>query len=95
MSIIHTNTDYNFVCANAVDIYGETPQLMMLIEEMSELTQAICKHFRGSDNRENIAEEMVDVEIMLNQAHMIFDNYDLCEQYEEKKLLRLKNKLNQ
>lgn len=93
MPMFCTNTDCVFVCQSAIEKYGKTAQLNMLIEEMSELTQAICKHLRGFDNHENIAEEIVDVEIMLNQARMIFDNYDLCEEYEGKKIQRLRQRL--
>ena len=44
---------------------SEEHNITCLIEEMSELTQALCKHQRGRDNMDNIAEEMHDVMMML------------------------------
>ena len=43
--------------------YGLNHQKIKLIEEMAELTQAICK---GNEN--NIIEEIADVEILLEQV---------------------------
>lgn len=44
------------------DHYGLEHQSQKLIEEMAELTVAICK-----DNESDILEEIADVEIMLEQ----------------------------
>lgn len=43
----------------------EEHNIRCLIEEMAELTQALCKRLRGKDNLDNIAEEMSDVLMML------------------------------
>lgn len=42
-------------------------QLIVAIEELSELQKEFCKALRGQDNIKNIIEEMADVEIMLEQ----------------------------
>lgn len=57
----------------AIDTYGKDKQLDVAIEEMSELTKAICKFKRGQDNHQQIVEEIADVEIMLEQLKMICD----------------------
>lgn len=57
----------------AIAKYGKEAQLKMVIEEMAELTQAICKSFRGANNHENIVEEIADVEIMLAQLKIIYE----------------------
>lgn len=44
---------------------SEEHNIRCLIEEMAELTQALCKRLRGKDNLDNIAEEMSDVLMML------------------------------
>lgn len=36
--------------------WGTQAQIMMAIEEMSELTKELCKHFRGRPNGEEIVE---------------------------------------
>jgi NTP pyrophosphatase (non-canonical NTP hydrolase) len=55
---------------DAVALWGQRTQSMILIEEMAELTQAIIKQQRESDVfsfTPNMLEEMVDVTIMLTQ----------------------------
>lgn len=49
-------------------------QVIILIEEMSELTKELTKSLRGNrENRANIAEELGDVQLMLNQALIIYN----------------------
>lgn len=55
-----------------VDKYKEK-QINICIEEMSELTKALCKHKRGQTDLENIKEEIADVHIMLMQMLMLFE----------------------
>ena len=55
------------ILMKAIEKYGDKAQILQSIEEMSELTKEICKHFRGNDNLDRIAEEMADVEVMLDQ----------------------------
>ena len=60
--------------------YGIEPQSRQTIEEMAELTQAITKFWRYTGNdaqqlkglKNAIAEEIGDVEIMLEQLKILF-----------------------
>lgn len=76
----------------AVDTYGAESQIDMMIEEMSELTKALCKYKRSPDGGtvDNVLEEMADVQIMLNQMALIFDD---CTEQEIVKLVRLESRL--
>ena len=80
--------------------WGTDFQIMMLFEEMAELTVAVTHCFRDSVKNwdkdiENIAEEIADVRIMLEQIAFIFEIPDnLIREQEEKKLLRLKKRLS-
>ena len=64
----------------AVEKFGEIAQIDQATEEMAELIVALNKYkryvnFRQGDKEEilaHIAEERADVEIMLNQLHVIF-----------------------
>ena len=59
----------------AIDTWGPEMQMIVAIEEMSELTKALTKYIRAYDVTEieaNIREEMADVGIMLNQLSLIF-----------------------
>lgn len=81
------------ILQQAIKEYGPTAQLWVVLEEMSELAKEICKSVRGKDNTEEIAEEVADVEIMLEQVKMIFGVHDLVEWNIAKKVCRLKNRL--
>ena len=77
----------------ALEAYGGDAQQKMLLEEMSELQKEICKNWRGRQNLQEIAEEMADVQIMLDQMTLFFQNGGLQEQYRLKKLDRLGSRL--
>ena len=51
--------------------YGEK-QIVVAIEELSELQKELCKSLRGKTNRENIIEEIADVLIMLDQVILYY-----------------------
>lgn len=70
----------------AVAKWGKRAQALKAIEEMSELSQAVlklvfCEDYGIGDEqaiRDNISMERADVEIMLNQLHVIFgDNSEM------------------
>ena len=47
-------------------------QLIVAIEELSELQKELCKSLRDKTNIDNIIEEIADVEIMLEQMKLYF-----------------------
>lgn len=63
---------------DAVRTWGRDAQMLMMVEEMSELTKEICKFYRAADDASasaaagNIREEMADVQIMLDQMKIMF-----------------------
>ncbi len=58
----------------AVHTWGKQAQLLMVLEEMSELQKEILKNInRGKENLDEIIDETADVEIMLEQLKYIFD----------------------
>lgn len=83
---------------HAIRLYGEPAQMDMAVEEMAELTKAICKVKRASCAAEaaaaleNAVEEMADVQIMLDQLRIIF--HRSTEEIEEAKLERLAGRLH-
>ena len=80
---------------SAIDTYGEVMQITVAFEEMSELQKELCKHLRGSGSQENIAEEIADVEIMIEQMKMLFNCEAAVLQVREKKVKRLKERMEQ
>lgn len=82
------------ICKRAVEQYGKQPQIIMAMEEMSELIQALSKSIRGKENVDNIAEEIADVEIMLMQLKMIFHCGTMVNSIKSDKTYRLEERLN-
>lgn len=87
--------DERNIILQAISEYGVDAQTDMMIEEMSELTKALCKYRRTKDNKtlDNIIEEMADVQIMLDQMMEIYDKDGKFEKYRDAKLLRLAARL--
>lgn len=78
----------------AIDTWGTERQIIVAIDEMSELTKVLTKYIRADDAAAtivtNIREEMADVGIMLNQLSLIFG--DTTEE-EIRKLNRLRRRI--
>lgn len=79
-----------------IDAYGEEAQLDMAIEEMSELTKAICKYkryFKTADAKEkerltsDIIEETADVALNIEQLAYMFGK-EKVEEMKDYKLQR-------
>lgn len=79
------------VFRNAVQKWGKEAQTDMMIEEMAELTKEILNERRGRDH--NIAEEMADVQIMLAQMEIIFQNAEEVGRIFWEKIARLDQRL--
>lgn len=78
------------VCKRAVEAYGKEHQLIICMEEMAELTKELSKNLRGHNNLQEIAEEVADVEVMLEQVKLIFTLREAAAEAKEAKLLRLR-----
>ena len=77
------------ICASALETWGPEAQTLMVFEEMAELQKELCKHARGLGDRSHIAEEIADVEIMLEQMKILHDCEELVKGLKEYKLTRL------
>lgn len=78
----------------AIDKWGAEAQITMVFEEMAELQKELCKCLRGKDNRIEIADEIADVEIMLEQMKVLFSIENGVERHKKLKLSRLKDRVN-
>lgn len=86
------------ILSMAIATYGDDMQIIVAIEEMSELIKAITKYIRADIASDDISEivadareEMADVRIMLDQLVIIFG--DTTEE-ENFKLKRLRQRIN-
>lgn len=55
---------------------GPQKQKIKAMEEMAELIHAISRDLTNETDRENLAEEMADVSIMLEQLLIIYGNWE-------------------
>lgn len=78
-SLLEKNIAYN----------GYILQKTVAVEEMSELTKELVKDLRGIADEKHIAEEIADVEIMLEQLKIIYNNSDIVEKFKVAKLERI------
>lgn len=83
-----------------VDTWGVDAQMMMCVEEMSELTKAICKYSRfdkenASDEiKYNLLEEIADVINMAEQMRFIFGK-EKIDAIRDAKIERCINTINE
>ena len=87
------------IITRAIDTYGYDAQLKMAIEEMSELTKAICKLWRADTEEEferlleDVTEETADVQIMVLQVASMAGSKEVNRIMDEK-LERLEARLD-
>lgn len=77
------------IIRSALRCFGESNQVVVAIEEMSELQKELCKLLRGRADTNHIAEEIADVEIMLAQMKEAFNLYHSVDTHRYFKLQRL------
>lgn len=75
------------ILTTAINVFGGIAQEEVAVEECSELIQAIIHKHRGREH--NIAEEIADVEIMLEQLKIINGCFGEVESIHKAKIDRL------
>lgn len=79
----------------ALKTWGKEPQMLQVIEEMSELIKEILKNVnRHKDNINELIEETADVEIMLEQLKYCYNIRKEVEDYKAQKLLKINKRLD-
>ncbi len=80
----------NEIYKAALNRFGATRQIFKTFEEMAELQVAISQNqTKGIGNYNDIAEEIADVRIMLEQMLILFDCRGLSDRYRREKVARL------
>lgn len=77
----------------ALNKLGAESQMLMVFEEMAELQKELCKSARGKNNLNQIAEEVADVRIMLEQVENFYACEMLVQEFRKQKLERLERRL--
>lgn len=81
---------------DAIEEFGEAAQVTMVFEEMAELQKELCKWTRNGESvaaTHHIAEEIADVEIMLDQMKLLFDIDGSVQAHRLEKVVRLGNRI--
>ena len=81
---------YTEVCRDIVRHFGKQHQIQKAIEELNELSVALAKYSNlpCGDYIRSVTEEMADVEIMLEQLKVIFNNKNMVMRVRDYKLKR-------
>lgn len=80
----------------ALRVWHKEPQMLQVIEEMSELTKEILKNVnRKKENTAEIIEETADVEIMLEQLKCCYHIKEEVEAYKKEKLKKIERRLDE
>ena len=85
----------NPVLKRALETWGEQAQMLMVVEEMSELMKEVLKNInRKKNNIAEIIEETADVEIMLEQLKENYKIAEKVEAYKKDKIKLIEQRLN-
>lgn len=77
----------------AVETFGKVHAMVVAIEEMAELMQALTKVLRGKPNFENVDEETADVGISMKMLKIIFNNHKRVAVWNRRKIHRLRRRI--
>jgi len=78
----------------AIDTWGADAQIGQLFEEMGELQTAISRyHYRNRGTLKDIAEEIVDVSIMVREMTELYDIHELVSHWLDIKTEKLGKQL--
>lgn len=82
---------------NKIATYYGNKQFMQTVEELSELTKAICKYQRFSfpPFENDIIQEIADVEIMTSQLKFLLNAENEVEEFKKAKIQRQLERIKQ
>lgn len=78
------------ITENAVKKFGAANQIMKFCQEVAECQEAVLKRAEGRDSLNHVAEEIADLEIMLEQLAIIFHCESHVRHWKRQKLERLR-----
>lgn len=77
----------------AIDAWGVDAQQWIVVEELGELQEALSRLRRGRISPEDVADEIADATIMLEQLQLMLGVEKLTQQCVERKIQRLQRRL--
>ena len=82
------------VYAAAQEAFGTDTQLVVALEELSEIQKEVCKALRGFVHPAQLAEEVADATIMLEQLRYIFSIGPAVDKMVDQKIVRLVQRIS-
>ena len=64
------------IVKETIEYYGKEMQSIVVMEECSELIQAVSKELRGKSDKDHLTEEMADVYICLELLKQMYEITD-------------------
>ena len=88
------NKENRIKCGKVLKVYPKSNQLLIAMEELNELSQAISKYIRYGDI-EPLLEEYADVEVVMEELRQMFDikKKDINKRCKKKLFRALKGKV--
>lgn len=83
----------NELCRAALQFYGDEHQIRKCMEELSELSVAVCHCYDGKDSVRHVAEEIADVENLIEQMKILFNCHDQVDRQRRFKLEALADRM--
>ena len=85
--------DRKQIYIQAIEHFGVDAQLVKAVEELNECSQQLCKVLLDQGDRRNLADEVADATIMLEQVRVaLYINEDVHKRMDYK-LLRLQDRI--
>lgn len=81
------------VFEDAIDKWGVESQIVMAQEECAELITELARDYRGRSDDDALAEEIADVQIMMEQLELVVGR-ERVREAREGKLERLRERLD-
>lgn len=82
------------VYKEALWMFGQETQLVVALEELSEIQKEVCKALRGFVHPAQLAEEIADATIMLEQLRYIFSIGPAVDKMVDQKIARLVQRIS-
>lgn len=87
-------TPYITICKRAILHYGPEVQKVKALEELAELQCEITHEMGGRGDYNHVAEEIADVEIMLEQLKQMYNIRARVDRERQRKITRLKERMD-
>lgn len=91
--VVNEDDELRDVCTAAVDVFTDEENNIVAFEELTELQKELCKRMRGAENNDHMAEEIADVEIVIEKLKIRYGLRERVDAWRHKKIDLLHRKI--